>query len=732
MAAFFASQLDFILFFYGLAFILLGSVCIAVSRGSNSATPWAWLGAFGYLHGASEWLDLSALVFSDFVAFALCRTALMTVSFMVLFEFGRREAERLKFSIPGPWIQAPLLLLLIAGWHMAGVSGANVMARYAFGLTGAVITSAVFFFHARRAERGERAWWFCCAIAIGLYGFAAGAVVPDVPQWQGDFFNYSDFARLTETPIQFTRGILACFVAFSVWAYWGHRNSIDVASKRYSKFQRRQFVWTLAAMGIIIVAGWVLTEYLGGIYKKNVQEESAGDLNLITSRLKGETAAVDGMVKALAGARSVVMLATGNGNPARVRDVLRLEAEASGAEAGFVLDTSGKVIASTESANSKAANFSAAPYFVRSIAGSAGHYFSADAASGKVHYFASFPVHNARGAVIAVAVFEKSLEVFASDARQFDRSFALIDEHGVVLLTNRPSMAFRMLWPLPPETVGELKTKYGSINAKPALKSEIREAEWLTFDGTRDYVQRRYVPESEWSVITWKVSQGIFASRVLGIIITLQMTVLALVYLVGRERWIFDNIQLEKRLELEELARNLDFRATTDPLTGLFNRRKFDRILATEILRAQRYKTPLSIILYDVDHFKQVNDTLGHQAGDQVLTDLSRFVAARIRNSDALARWGGEEFVILCPDSNGAMACQLAGNLRDAIPKHTIDGAGTVTCSFGVAQFENGDSPEVLLARADSALYLAKLNGRNRVELAQVSVVASPQLQHAG
>ncbi|MBI1203015.1 MAG: diguanylate cyclase [Rhodopseudomonas sp.] len=209
-----------------------------------------------------------------------------------------------------------------------------------------------------------------------------------------------------------------------------------------------------------------------------------------------------------------------------------------------------------------------------------------------------------------------------------------------------------------------------------------------------------------------------FASRVLGIIITLQLTIIALVYLVGRERWFHDNLQLERRLGLEELARDLDHRAATDPLTGLFNRRKFDRSLAVEMLRAQRYGTPLSLILFDIDRFKSVNDKHGHQAGDAVLVELSRYGAAHIRASDILARWGGEEFVILCPGIDGTMASHLAGHLREGFNALNHPGVGTVTCSFGVVEFNPTDSAQSLLARADAALYRAKAKGRDRVELA--------------
>jgi diguanylate cyclase (GGDEF)-like protein len=203
----------------------------------------------------------------------------------------------------------------------------------------------------------------------------------------------------------------------------------------------------------------------------------------------------------------------------------------------------------------------------------------------------------------------------------------------------------------------------------------------------------------------------------LGIVITLLVTIMTLIYLLGRERWVYDNVQMDNRLRLQELARDLGLQATTDALTGLPNRLKFDQALANEMSRAERYQTPLSLVLYDVDHFKKVNDTYGHQVGDKVLTQLSRFVPNLLRNTDFLARWGGEEFVILIPGAEGSMAFQAAEKLRDAIRQVVFDEVGTVTCSFGVTQYAVGDTAAGFISRADDALYRAKISGRNRVEL---------------
>jgi diguanylate cyclase (GGDEF)-like protein len=124
------------------------------------------------------------------------------------------------------------------------------------------------------------------------------------------------------------------------------------------------------------------------------------------------------------------------------------------------------------------------------------------------------------------------------------------------------------------------------------------------------------------------------------------------------------------------------------------------------------------LVLYDIDHFKLVNDIHGHQIGDDALVRLSQIVSVHVRNTDVLARWGGEEFVILAPGSDGEMARQAAEKLAAVIRRTAFDEVGAITCSFGIAQYAAGDSAATLIARADHALYRAKMNGRNRVELA--------------
>ncbi|MBI1174314.1 MAG: diguanylate cyclase [Sideroxydans sp.] len=171
--------------------------------------------------------------------------------------------------------------------------------------------------------------------------------------------------------------------------------------------------------------------------------------------------------------------------------------------------------------------------------------------------------------------------------------------------------------------------------------------------------------------------------------------------------------------------------ATTDSLTGIANRREFTRVLNGEMERAKRYGTPLSLAMYDIDYFKRVNDSFGHDAGDYVLQALTRLVQQNIRNNvDVVSRWGGEEFMLLMPQSNLAAAKIAADKLRQAIARFDFDKVGAITVSFGVTEFVMQDDINALLKRLDDALYQAKEHGRNRVEALAQSDAASGEIQH--
>ena len=187
--------------------------------------------------------------------------------------------------------------------------------------------------------------------------------------------------------------------------------------------------------------------------------------------------------------------------------------------------------------------------------------------------------------------------------------------------------------------------------------------------------------------------------------------------------WFSTFIALQTTLDVMRIS-DLEHETFTDPLTGIYNRRFMEQRLAEEISKARRYNFQLSILLFDLDHFKRVNDVHGHQAGDQVLVEISALVNKQLRDSDILSRYGGEEFLIITPNTGPAEAALLAERLRACIEAHDfmrghegIQQPGLqLTVSIGLASFgDSADNEQKLIGNADRNLYRAKNDGRNRV-----------------
>lgn len=170
-------------------------------------------------------------------------------------------------------------------------------------------------------------------------------------------------------------------------------------------------------------------------------------------------------------------------------------------------------------------------------------------------------------------------------------------------------------------------------------------------------------------------------------------------------------------LGLSERISALERRVVTDALTGLWNRMHFDSSLDPEIRRSLRHKQPLSLILFDVDHFKDVNDGFGHQVGDQVLCELASVASLAVRTSDRLFRWGGEEFAVLATASGHRGAARIAEHLREAVAAHAFPSVGRMTVSAGVAEHLASEAADEWFHRADVMLYAAKCAGRNAVRV---------------
>jgi diguanylate cyclase (GGDEF)-like protein len=191
-----------------------------------------------------------------------------------------------------------------------------------------------------------------------------------------------------------------------------------------------------------------------------------------------------------------------------------------------------------------------------------------------------------------------------------------------------------------------------------------------------------------------------------------------------------ENLVAERTIELQEVneelkAKNkeLEVLSTTDMLTGIYNRRYIEEQIQISLDRSKRYGQDISIVMVDIDHFKSINDTYGHDIGDKVLVGIARILNENIRKVDVVGRWGGEEFIVLFQeDEPGAFTC--AEKLRVKIMGKDHGIAKKITASFGCTQYIENDTIDSLIKRADQGLYKAKENGRNRVETVTVSLTS--------
>ena len=195
----------------------------------------------------------------------------------------------------------------------------------------------------------------------------------------------------------------------------------------------------------------------------------------------------------------------------------------------------------------------------------------------------------------------------------------------------------------------------------------------------------------------------------------------ARIYACLRTKALQDELR-DKNRQLEEVLSRVEVLAVTDPLTQLYNRRHFEILIENEFATTARYKSPASCLMIDVDFFKQVNDQYGHRAGDKVLKEIAQIIKSCLRKVDTVARWGGEEFVVLLPRTEKEYALIAAERILTAISGHSFaDINKQITVSIGIASMPDPsiDSSEKLVDASDAALYEAKGSGRNRIIISQ-------------
>lgn len=175
-------------------------------------------------------------------------------------------------------------------------------------------------------------------------------------------------------------------------------------------------------------------------------------------------------------------------------------------------------------------------------------------------------------------------------------------------------------------------------------------------------------------------------------------------------------VQVQERTkELTQALEEMEKLSVTDTLTNLHNRYKIEEILKNEIIRAERYNRCFGLLMLDIDFFKDVNDKYGHIQGDEILKEFADILKTHTRDSDYIGRWGGEEFLVIIPESSLEAIVGFAERIRSGILDHRFDVVGKITVSIGATLYKNGDTVESLISKADDAMYISKKSGRNSV-----------------
>ena len=528
MNEFLGNQIDYILFFYGLAFILLAVICLVLLRQNTPALPWRWLGAFGGLHGLGEWLGIFTMGYTTSPTVETVRIIMSAGSFIFLFEFGLRSLFPKNRTALVRYLYIPLLMLTALG-GTKGVQGIDAASRYTFGLIGGLLATRAIYQTSLQTKLTGRKWLLCSSISLGLYVLIAGIVVHTAAFWPASVVNSNIFYRASGLPVQVVKGVLAVCIALSVWGYSQHRS--DEEDEPGEPGPRRQNVMLPAILFIgIIIAGWILTEFAGK--QAMVQELRDGNLNIsalanhFTDELSSTEQAATGIAHEPA-VRDAIVSGTA-ADQERAVSVLRqyvriLDAETS---AAFLMDIGGRTLISSDREPGPGF-FSrkteiAAHYFKQATEGMFSSFYIIDGAAHDRFHVAYYPVRDAADKVIGVAVIKKNMADIEMAFKKHEYCF-LVDPHGVIFLSSRDDLRRKSLWPLSPAEQQQLAVsgQFGPGPFIPLMQHMKGDDKFVILDGQKLLTIQRSLGHNNWSLILLGSTSYIKAYRLFSIFTTL-------------------------------------------------------------------------------------------------------------------------------------------------------------------------------------------------------------------
>jgi diguanylate cyclase (GGDEF)-like protein/PAS domain S-box-containing protein len=534
MTTFFQAQMDYIFFFYGLAFIGLGVVAYILAQDVNQRLPWGWLALFGFTHGFNEWLDLVALVVGDGVWFEALRWVIMAASFLCLVEFGRLCLLQRRGRGPGRWLLVVLTLAAGLG-ALDGLSGLNAATRYLLGLVGSLGAAWALFAESLQADLKCRLSLLAGSLGFILYGLATGVVVPQAGFFPANMLNYQTFTSLTGLPIQLVRGLLAVWIAAMSVGYV--QLAPSAGNERRCRYRARYLYVVVAVLTLILAGGWFLTQSLGDLAWQQVRKDSLAHNQLAIQRLTFEIQEAQEAVRAMSGSPWIApaLVSKSPQTLARASAVLDRYQQRFGAAVTYLMDASGATIASSNRSDPDSfvgQKYPFRPYFQEAIAGYAGRYFALGITSKKRGFYASYPVQDPAGKVIGVVVFKMTLNRFQKELGEFDPAF-LVDPQGIVFIASRPGLDYNSLWPVTVTDPAGFKAQYGADQFTPIFPQPFLDEAQIEFYGRRYMATRQNIHNviaPGWTLVNLVPFSGVIHYRLMGIAAAFILVVLTLVF----------------------------------------------------------------------------------------------------------------------------------------------------------------------------------------------------------
>ena len=537
VSKFFLVQMDYIYFFYGLAFILLAAVSWSLSRMEKQPIPWKWLALFGIAHGGNEWLDMVVLSLKDIPDFPVVRLIVMALSFLFLIEFARAGSVAVQGKRPGRWVFIPLLSFAGLG-SFAGMSGLNATIRYALGLTGCLWAAVLLWRHRYTAFPGSRPL-LIGSLSMGLYGLATGLVVGEASFFPAALLNRSSFMAFAGFPIQLLRGMLACVFAAAIWRHYAACRKMvfkDIISPVAFGYEGRIIAAIIATLAI----GWILTCSFGGFGKQCDVEQYNHELMLAQRVFEASAETAARLVTTMAVSPNLTVM----GSPVR-RDVAAINATVDRYARTipdsicYVLDLRGITLASSNRGAPESFVghcYSSRPYFRKARGGVQGEYVAVGLTSKTPGYYSSFPVKDGAGEMVGVAVVKINLDkVFISSSRGA-RGF-LVDPNGVILCSTDTGLSLRTLWPISEEARRGLTQsgQYPRLPESSVLPDHFVHGTLFSFRGADLQSFQRTSSVEGLSFVLLGSMNSFKIARLAGIFTTAMVTVLLIVFFVTEQ-----------------------------------------------------------------------------------------------------------------------------------------------------------------------------------------------------